>query len=188
MVHLESDFFFPHFNTSAFKRNWDIDVSYGAWADVQMSYMVYTPQQLRRMGAPFVDKRDSLLFVYSKSYAHRIDAFHALARAGFVIDAPGVLEHNIRPKEVSPECSGHSRSGKTRWSESECLLSKYKFYIAWENSVSTSYVTEKLWQGLAAGAVPIYRGAPDIRALLPHPDAAIMWDDYESADELATYV
>lgn len=38
------------------------------------------------------------------------------------------------------------------------LFSRYKFCIAMENSNSKDYVTEKLWQALRSGCLPIYYG------------------------------
>jgi len=43
------------------------------------------------------------------------------------------------------------------------------------------YATEKLWQGLLAGSVPVYWGAPDAKSLLPHPDAAVHASDFRRA-------
>ena len=40
--------------------------------------------------------------------------------------------------------------------------SRYKFFIAAENTMESSYVTEKLWHALLSDAVPIYFGAPSI--------------------------
>lgn len=37
-------------------------------------------------------------------------------------------------------------------------LQHYRFTIAWENSMSPGYVTEKLLEPLAAGSIPIYAG------------------------------
>ena len=37
-------------------------------------------------------------------------------------------------------------------------LGEYKFLIAVENSLEDGYVTEKFWQGFAAGTVPVYIG------------------------------
>ena len=42
------------------------------------------------------------------------------------------------------------------------LARQYLFTIAIENSLEYDYVTEKLWQPLAAGSVPIYLGAPNV--------------------------
>ena len=52
-----------------------------------------------------------------------------------------------------------------------CALTHYPFYLAFENSEAVGYASEKLWQGLLAGSVPIYWGAPDVLDLLPHRDA-----------------
>jgi hypothetical protein len=42
--------------------------------------------------------------------------------------------------------------------EKTTLVSQYLFTIAIENSLEYDYVTEKLWQPLAVGGVPIYLG------------------------------
>ena len=47
------------------------------------------------------------------------------------------------------------------------IASEYLFTIAIENSLEYDYVTEKLWQPLTAGSVPIYLGAPNIDDWLP---------------------
>ena len=44
------------------------------------------------------------------------------------------------------------------------LFARYKFALALENSLAHDYVTEKFYQPLLAGAVPIYLGVP-----FPHP-------------------
>ena len=36
------------------------------------------------------------------------------------------------------------------------------------------YITERLWQGLRAGAVPVYFGAPNVRDYLPDRDAVVL--------------
>jgi GR25 family glycosyltransferase involved in LPS biosynthesis len=80
------------------------------------------------------------------------------------------------------------RTGSTVWLESECILHHYKFYLAIENSRDVDYVTEKLYQGLRAGAVPIYWGAPNVRMYLPHPSAALFFDDFPNVSALIDYV
>jgi alpha-1,3-fucosyltransferase 10 len=47
------------------------------------------------------------------------------------------------------------------------IAREYLFTVAIENSLEYDYVTEKLWQPLAAGSVPIYLGAPNIDEWLP---------------------
>ncbi len=48
-----------------------------------------------------------------------------------------------------------------------CIISTYKFYLAFENSIDHSYVSEKYYQGLLSGSIPIYLGAPNIERFYP---------------------
>lgn len=75
-----------------------------------------------------------------------------------------------------------------RWIQQRCVISHYKFYLAFENSQNQGYVTEKVWQALVMGAIPIYWGAPDIDEFLPDPDAVIRVRDFKSSRALAEYV
>ena len=53
------------------------------------------------------------------------------------------------------------------------VLSNYKFYFAFENSVVDDYVSEKIFEGLFAGTVPIYKGAPRVGEFMPSTDSYI---------------
>uniref|UniRef100_A0A7S1RBQ0 Fucosyltransferase n=1 Tax=Alexandrium catenella TaxID=2925 RepID=A0A7S1RBQ0_ALECA len=46
-------------------------------------------------------------------------------------------------------------------------LRAYRVYLAFENDVQDSYVTEKAIDGFAAGAVPLYLGAPNVADYVP---------------------
>jgi hypothetical protein len=49
------------------------------------------------------------------------------------------------------------------------LLSQYKFYLSFENSICRHYYTEKLFRCFEAGVIPILLGHPaDIEYFLPH--------------------
>ena len=65
------------------------------------------------------------------------------------------------------------------------LIAKYKFVIAIENAECKDYISEKLWNALTAGTVPIYFGASNIRDYLPNPDSAILVDEFDSIEKLA---
>jgi hypothetical protein len=60
-----------------------------------------------------------------------------------------------------------SSDAKVLANEKLAIIQKYLFTIAIENSLEYDYVTEKLWQPLAVGSVPIYLGAPNIDDWLP---------------------
>jgi len=60
--------------------------------------------------------------------------------------------------------------------------------LAVENSIEEDYVTEKMWQPLKMGAVPIALGRNVSQHLLPHTSAAIYAEDFSSVEELAGYI
>jgi hypothetical protein len=43
-----------------------------------------------------------------------------------------------------------------------------------ENSIRHDYMTEKLWDALAAGCIPIYLGSRTAQTAVPDPDSFIM--------------
>ena len=53
------------------------------------------------------------------------------------------------------------------YEDKHTLLSAYKFTLAIENCEFPGYVTEKIFDALAAGSIALYRGAPDIEDFVP---------------------
>lgn len=66
----------------------------------------------------------------------------------------------------------------------------YKVCIAIENSIAVDYLSEKLFDALDAGCIPIYYGAPNILELLPAPEASIVVKDLtqDGLDEMVREV
>lgn len=69
------------------------------------------------------------------------------------------------------------------------LLREYQFYLALENSQHADYITEKLWNPIEAGAIPVVLGPTrkNYERFLP-PEAFIHVDDFASARELVRYL
>uniref|UniRef100_A0A3B4V767 Fucosyltransferase n=1 Tax=Seriola dumerili TaxID=41447 RepID=A0A3B4V767_SERDU len=69
------------------------------------------------------------------------------------------------------------------------LVGRYQFYLALENSQHTDYITEKLWNAVLAGAVPVVLGPSrkNYERFLP-PEAFIHVDDFPSVRGLARYL
>ncbi len=63
----------------------------------------------------------------------------------------------------------------------------YKFSLAFENSGSRGYTTEKIMESFAAETIPIYWGNPDIAKEFD-PDSFINCHDFASFDEVVEYV
>lgn len=68
------------------------------------------------------------------------------------------------------------------------LISRYRFCLALENTIEGDYVTEKFFQPLQIGTVPVYRGAPNIEDFAPGDHCYIDASKYDSPRELARHL
>ncbi len=68
------------------------------------------------------------------------------------------------------------------------VIRHYKFYLAFENSRTLDYVTERVFMALVAGSVPVYLGAENVREFMPSDDSIICADAFKSAQDLAQYL
>lgn len=66
-------------------------------------------------------------------------------------------------------------------------LAQYRFAICFENAVFPGYVTEKIFDCLYAGCVPVYFGAPDISDYIPRA-CFIDFRDFSDYGELETFL
>ena len=67
------------------------------------------------------------------------------------------------------------------------FLKKYKFNLAFENSSSNGYTTEKIFDAWAAGAIPIYWGDPKIVEDF-NEDAFVNCHNFNSMNEAIVYI
>jgi Glycosyltransferase family 10 (fucosyltransferase) C-term/Fucosyltransferase, N-terminal len=67
-------------------------------------------------------------------------------------------------------------------------LSRYRFTIAFENAIDRDYVTEKFFDPLCAGSVPVYLGAPNIEEFAPADNCFINAASYGSPRALADHL
>lgn len=89
--------------------------------------------------------------------------------------------HNA--EEPSKECIDNAQWYDC-WSN-RCSSRPFKF--VGENVIEPWYVTEKVWDALWEGAIPIYWGPPEVKYLVP-PDSIIFWQDYETPAALVEAV
>jgi len=69
------------------------------------------------------------------------------------------------------------------------LSRRYMFTFAMENSIIDDRVTEKVFQALAVGSIPIYKGAPNAAKDIIPCHACVIWaDDYPTPDSLAAHL
>jgi glycosyl transferase family 10 (putative fucosyltransferase) len=78
--------------------------------------------------------------------------------------------------------SDATRSGKQQ------TIARYKFTFAFENAVSRDYVTEKFFDPLLAGSVPVYLGAPNIEEYAPGRQCFIDASRFDTPRALARHL
>ena len=79
------------------------------------------------------------------------------------------------------------RTATVEYNAKQSLLSEYRFALTMENFVYPGYVTEKIFDALAAGAIPVYLGAPDIESFVPN-DVFIDIRDFSGPSELEAFL
>lgn len=72
---------------------------------------------------------------------------------------------------------------ETKWE----TLASYDFVLCFENTALPGWLTEKLFEALRVGTIPIYWGATDIASLVP-PDCYIDMRDFAGYPELLSYL
>lgn len=66
-------------------------------------------------------------------------------------------------------------------------MARYKFSLVFENCPYPGYVSEKIFDAMAAGSIPIYLGAPDITLLVPE-NCFIDFRKFKSYPELHAFL
>jgi hypothetical protein len=70
--------------------------------------------------------------------------------------------------------TGSPYGALSKYKQKDVLAVQHRYVFSFENSETPGYATEKLFYMLVAGAVPLYRGASDVRRMLPSERAAVV--------------
>ncbi len=95
------------------------------------------------------------LFLYSARVPHREAFFKQLCRRKYV-HAPGKSMHNIDEPELAARGDGDWHASKLKY------MQRYRFTLAFENSIADGYFTEKLTDAFLSHTIPVYFGDPSI--------------------------
>lgn len=68
------------------------------------------------------------------------------------------------------------------------VQSRYRFSLAFENAIDRDYVTEKFFDPLMVGSVPVYLGAPNIEEFAPGDDCFIDVRRFARPEHLAAHL
>jgi hypothetical protein len=155
----------------------DLWMTYRRDADVWCPY--FNPNALAELQSDPSEKTQSspaAAFISSKvDRSGRIALLEALMRH-MSVDSYGKVCQN----RVLPDDDGF---------ETKCrVLARYRFTLAFENAIDEDYVTEKFYDPLLAGSVPVYLGAPNVDEFAPGDDCYINAANYDSPSALADHL
>jgi alpha-1,3-fucosyltransferase 10 len=174
---MESDANYPYQANPAFMSHFDLTMSYRRDADIWCPYFdkgllpgLRATPRVRTAIAPAIyvasnphDRSGRNEYVRELMGHMRVDSFGRCLRTRvFPID---------RGRETKLEAFG-----------------RYKFTLSFENSLCTDYVTEKFFDPLLAGSVPVYLGAPNIDDFAPGEDAYIDVRAFSKPRDLGEYL
>eukprot|EP00249_Psilotum_nudum_P015089 c25160_g2_i1 orf=188-1360(+) len=169
----------------------DIFVSYHADDTVQATYAGAVFHNHRSYFVSSIKNNDILVYWSSSrcltermSIANKLLSLLPHHSFGKCLNNVGGQDAILR---MHPECKdGYGRI--SYWANHlHCAMSHYKFVLAIENSMTESYITEKLFYALDSGAVPIYFGPSNVWDFVP-PNSIIDASKFPSIDNLASYV
>eukprot|EP01065_Artemidia_motanka_P019611 TRINITY_DN23381_c0_g1_i1.p1 TRINITY_DN23381_c0_g1~~TRINITY_DN23381_c0_g1_i1.p1 ORF type:complete len:516 (+),score=105.39 TRINITY_DN23381_c0_g1_i1:76-1623(+) len=178
--------------TASFWEKFDIAVSYPLGSDVPLNYYHWaacrdreTSVAIRKHARRKADRKGHRAAAFLSSNcdftSHWRDAFALQLRKHFPVHGFGRCLHTHSVDSVG---CGLSKKG----AQKACVFSQYPFAVVAENSVSIDYVTEKVYEPLLAGAVPVYLGAPNVENFLPTSTAAILAADFPTIAALGRYL
>lgn len=169
---LESEANYPWVFSYEMKQLIDLWMTYQLDSDIPIPYLNESFIEMCRTSYK-PKRKDICMFVSSPvNKSRRIEYIKELMRYVH-IDSYGRLFNNIQL---------FNDSG---FLMKQQIASEYKFVIAFENSISTNYVTEKFYDPLINGSVPVYLGAPDIELFTPGKGAYLDVHNYREPKEMA---
>jgi len=92
-------------------------------------------------------------------------------------------------EDAYPECTSLPRRSAMWDAQKECVFFHSMFALVVENTFEENYLTEKIYQPLKMGTVPIVMGNSSIYwRHLPDPLSAVFLDDFDSYETAARYL
>jgi hypothetical protein len=179
---MESDENYPQLRDAEYMSRFDLTMTYRLDSDVPTTYVSYysspanLARALRNPPRPKQPGQLAALLISAavdrsgrQAYAAELMRYLHIHSYGRVLNNCELPEDRGRPSKLE-------------------LISGYKFTLAFENSITRDYVTEKFFDPLVAGSVPIYIGAPNIEEFAPGDRCFINVDDFSSPRSLAEFV
>lgn len=111
---------------------------------------------------------------------------YQLIETGFKLGLVDVYGKNWEQHEYVRPC-GNSRNDRDRRQSKQEIMCKYRINVCLENVDYPYYVTEKIWESIKYGCLPIYQGNPTIDEVFPE-DSFIDTRQFSQVEELYQYL
>jgi len=158
----------------AYDSRLDLRMDYRFESDVPAPYFTWnTLQALRRPPVEKTADAPAAAFISS--------VLDGNARLDYVRELMRHMPVNSYGRQLNNRVLEHDEGRRTK----DQVLARHKFTLAFENTCDHDYVTEKFFDPLIVGSVPVYLGAPNIRDFAPGEKCYIDAADFDSPKALA---
>ena len=169
----ESEVNYPIMDDAAFMAQFDLTMTHQRRADVWVPYL----PRPHHMFAPPLPKTEAAPVVYISSNPR-----DRSGRDDYVRE----LMRHVAVDSYGRQLNNRTIAGLDEGRRTKLLtIARYRFTLAFENSIAPDYVTEKFYDPLIAGSVPIVLGAPNIREFAPAPGSYLDVADFDGPAALA---
>ncbi|RWL45876.1 MAG: alpha-1,3-fucosyltransferase [Mesorhizobium sp.] len=176
---MESVVNYPVMADAAVTRHFDVAMTYETGADVWRPYLPQASWWEAARHVPIPPKTECAPAVHFQS-----SSFNKSGRDTFIAELS---------RHIAVDCYGRYRPNREiigpdlgRQTKLE-TIGRYRFCLALENSIAPDYVTEKMFDPLEAGTVPVYLGAPNAADFAPD-NSFIDAASFSTPAELAAYL
>lgn len=166
---------YPWLKEPMVKELFDVWMTYHTDADIVLPY--YDADYSTRLLVPPAPKsKDVCMFISSMVNRSKRQEYLLELMEYLPIDSYGRWQNN---KQLL---------GDNGYQTKMELMRNYRFTIAFENAIGEDYVTEKFYEPLLSGSVPVYLGAPNINMFSPDSSSFIDVRNYPNPSDLARII
>ncbi len=165
ILSMEPAWLVPHWYNATYMSYFNVTASFRKSSDIQVTYA----QELSHIPLESIVPSRLLVFINSNcNPPSQRDNYVQELMKYIPVDSFGKCLHYKEIAEEFPECVVGNPHGDKR-----CVIAHYKYTLSFENCFEEDYVTEKFYDALQVGSIPIVRGAPNIGQYAPHPTSFI---------------
>jgi glycosyltransferase involved in cell wall biosynthesis len=174
---MECEAHYPHIRDARLMRLFDLTMSHHQTADIFTPYC--RPEILSTLRTPPQPKTREKLAAFFVSAP-----YNQSRRLEYAAELMKHMNVHSYGRRMRNQLLVHDLGRQTKLK----TIANYKFTLAFENATDEDYVTEKFFQPLEVGSVPVYLGAPNIDQFAPGDRCFINTADFPSPKALAEYL